>query len=160
VAGPQRRRNAAFTGLLFSSGLRLREGGCLLTMEVPDAVAGLGYHEGSVAGAVAKRRERMFYASAAALRRVAGYIATTRAEAIRRARRHHRYEQNPGKLIVTKVGHGARRKLCWRDEQGRTGEAPVGAVGPGRADAPVHRDRAWPGAIVAVANRGRYADGV
>jgi hypothetical protein len=33
-------RNEAFTELLFSSGLRLREGGCLLTREVPDAVAG------------------------------------------------------------------------------------------------------------------------
>lgn len=123
-------RNAAFTDLLFSSGLRLREGGCLLTLEVPDAVAGHCYCEGSVAGAVAKRRERMFYASAAALRRVAGYLATTRAEAIRRARRHRRYDQVPGKLIVTKVSHGARRKLCWRDDQGRAGEAPVGAIGP------------------------------
>ncbi len=36
----------------------------------------------------------------------------------------------PGKLIVTKVSHGTRRKLYWRDEQGRTGEAPVGAIGP------------------------------
>ena len=123
-------RNAAFTDLLFSSGLRLREGGCLLTLEVPCAVAGHGYHEGSVAGAVAKRRERMFYASAAALRCVAGYVATTRAEAIRRARRHRRYDQMPGKLIVTKVSYGARRKLCWRDDQGRVGEAPVGAIGP------------------------------
>jgi len=33
-------RNAAFTDLLFSSGLRLREGGCLLTLEIPDAVTG------------------------------------------------------------------------------------------------------------------------
>jgi site-specific recombinase XerD len=123
-------RNVAFTDFLFSSGLRLRESGCLLTVEVPDAVAGHCYRESSVAGAVAKRRERMFYASAAALRRVAGYVATTRAEAIRRARRHHRYEQMPGKLIVTKVSHGARRKLCWRDEHGRAGEAPVGAIGP------------------------------
>jgi site-specific recombinase XerD len=123
-------RNAAFTDLLFSSGLRLREGGCLLTPEVPEASAGHCYYEGSVAGAVAKRRERMFYASAAALRRVAGYVAATRAEAIRRARRHRRYEQMPGKLIVTRVGHGARRKLCWRDEQGRTAEVPVGAIGP------------------------------
>ena len=95
-------RNAAFTDLLFSSGLRLREGGCLLTLEVPDAVGGHGYYEGTVAGAVAKRRQRMFYASAAALRRVAGYVATTRADAVRRARRHRRYEQVPGKLIVTK----------------------------------------------------------
>jgi len=123
-------RNAAFTDLLFSSGLRLREGGCLLTLEVPEAAAGHCYYEGSAAGAVAKRRERMFYASAAALRRVAGYIATTRAEAIRRARRHRRYDQMRGKLIVTKVSHGARRKLRWRDEQGRPAEAQVGAISP------------------------------
>jgi site-specific recombinase XerD len=64
-------RNAAFTDLLFSRGLRLREGGCLLTLEVPDAAGGHGYREGAVAGAAAKRRQRMFYASAAALRRVA-----------------------------------------------------------------------------------------
>ncbi len=123
-------RNAAFTDLLFSSGLRLREGGCLLTLEVPDATAGHRYYEGSVAGAVAKRRERMFYASAASLQRVAGYIATTRAGAIRRARRHRRYDQIPGKLIVTRVSHGARPKLCWRDDLGRAGEARIGALGP------------------------------
>jgi hypothetical protein len=46
-------RNAAFTDLLFSSGLRLREGGCLLTLEVPDAAGGHGYREGTVAGAAA-----------------------------------------------------------------------------------------------------------
>jgi hypothetical protein len=33
-------RNAAFADLLFESGLRLREAGCLLTIEVPDAVLG------------------------------------------------------------------------------------------------------------------------
>ena len=101
-------RNAAFTDLLFSSGLRLREGGCLLTLEVPDAVARHGYYEGAAAVAVAKRRQRMFYASAAALRRVAAYVAITRADAVRRARLHRRYEQVPGKLIVTRIGHGAR----------------------------------------------------
>jgi hypothetical protein len=121
-------RNAAFTDLLFSSGLRLREGGCLLTLEVPEAVAGHCYYEGSVAGAVAKRRERMFYASATALRRVAGYIATTRAEAVRRARRHRRYDHIPGKLIVTRVSRGARPKLCWHDDLGRAGEARIGAL--------------------------------
>ena len=104
MAGRNDGRNAAFTDLLFSSGLRLREGGCLLTLEVPEAAAGHCYYEGSVAGAVAKRRERMFYASAAALRRVAGYIATTGAEAIRRARRHRHYDQVPGKLVGVTVG--------------------------------------------------------
>jgi site-specific recombinase XerD len=123
-------RNAAFTDLLFSSGLRLREGGCLLTLEVPEAATGHRYYEGNVAGAVAKRRERMFYASAAALQRVAGYIATTRAEAIRRAQRHHRYDQTPGKLIVTRVSHSARPRLAWRDEHGRAADVPLGAIGP------------------------------
>jgi site-specific recombinase XerD len=123
-------RNAAFTDLLFSSGLRLREGGCLLTVEVPEVTAGHRYYEGNVAGAVAKRRERMFYASAASLQRVAGYIATTRAEAVRRARRRRRYDQIPGKLIVTRVSHGARPKLRWRDDLGRAGEARIGALGP------------------------------
>ena len=36
----------------------------------------------------------------------------------------------PRKLVVTKVSHGARRKLCWRDGHGRAGEAPLGAIGP------------------------------
>ena len=49
----------------------------------------------------------MFYASAAALNRVAAYVATTRADAVRRARRHRRYERVAGKLIVTRIGHGA-----------------------------------------------------
>jgi site-specific recombinase XerD len=60
-------RNAAFTDLLFDSGLRLREAGCLLTLEVPHALSGQAYCEGTVAAAIAKRRERMFYVSASAL---------------------------------------------------------------------------------------------
>ena len=43
-------RNAAFTDLLFSSGLRLREGGCLLTVEVPEAAAGHGVLRGQRRG--------------------------------------------------------------------------------------------------------------
>jgi hypothetical protein len=48
------------------------------------------YCEGTAAGAVAKRRQRMFYAS------VAAYAATTWADAIRCNRRHRRYEQVRG----------------------------------------------------------------
>jgi len=96
---------------------------------VSDAAGGHGYYEGTVAGAVAKRRQRMFYASAAALRRVAAHAATTRAEAVRRARRR-RYEQVPGKLIVTRIGHGTRPRLAWRDEHGRAADAPLAAISP------------------------------
>lgn len=44
-------------------------------LRMPDAAGGDGYYEGAVAGAVAKRRQRMSYASAAELRRVAAYVA-------------------------------------------------------------------------------------
>lgn len=125
-------RNAAFADLLFSSGLRLREGGCLLTLEVPDAVGGHGYREGTVAQAVAKRRERMFYASAAALRRVGAYVMATRRQTVRAAQRQGRYDRLPGKLIVTRVGAGPGRVLAWREESGRTGAAPIGSLGPGQ----------------------------
>jgi hypothetical protein len=119
---------------------RLAVGGVPVIM-----AGGHGYREGTVAGAVAKRRQRMFYASAAALRRVAAHVATTRADAVRRARRHRRYEQVPGKLVVTRIGHGARPRIAWRDEYGRAAEAPLGGAslaqardrrrGAGRVDA-------------------------
>jgi hypothetical protein len=123
-------RNAAFTDLLFSSGLRLREGGCLLTLEVPDAVGGHRYYEGTVAASVAKRRERMFYVSAASVARVAAYAATTRRQAVRAAQRRGGYDRLPGRLTVTKVGSGATRRLTWRDERGRTGSAATNTIGP------------------------------
>ena len=153
-------RNAAFTDLLFSSGLRLREGGCLLTLEVPDAAGGHGYREGTVAGAVAKRRQRMFYASAAALRRVAAYVATTRADAVRRARRHRRYEQVPGKLVVTRISHGARPRIAWRDERGRAADAPLGAISPADRMRLFTDGKDGLEPLVAVAGRVRDADGV
>jgi site-specific recombinase XerD len=80
-------RNAAFADLLFDSGLRLREAGCLLTIEVPHALAGQSYYEGTVAQSIAKKRERMFYVGADALAGVTTYIAVARRAAIRRARR-------------------------------------------------------------------------
>lgn len=114
-------RNGAFTDLLFSSGLRLREGGCLLTLEVPDTTGGHRYYEGSVAGSVAKYRERMFYVSAAALARVCAYAATTRRQAVRAAQRHGRYDRLPGRLTVTRIG-GATRRLVGESETAKTSE--------------------------------------
>ena len=120
-------RNAAFADLLFDSGLRLREGGCLLTVEVPVPMTGQGYCEGPVAAATAKRRERCFYVPVETLSGIAGYIATTRRDAIRRAQRAGRYDRLTGKLIVTKASTGQRR-LSWEDGLGRRGEFPVTAI--------------------------------
>lgn len=118
-------RNAAFADLLFDSGLRLREGGCLLTLEVPQALLGQVYYEGTVVAAIAKRRERMFYVSVSALDGIAAYMATTRRAAIRRAQRQGRYERVPGRRIVTRVSQGKDRRVTWKDAPGRRGEDPI-----------------------------------
>lgn len=120
-------RNAAFADLLFDTGLRLREGGCLLTVEVPIPMIGQVYCEGSVAAAIAKRRERSFYVPASTLSAIAGYIATTRRQAIGSAQRAGRYEQLAGKLIVT-TATAKQRRLAWEDGLGRRGEFPVTAI--------------------------------
>ncbi|WP_239312519.1 site-specific integrase [Frankia sp. Cj3] len=121
-------RNVAFADLLFESGLRLREGGCLLTLEVPAALPGHVHYEGTVAAAIAKRRERMFYVHADAVSGISAYLATTRRAAIVRARREGRYDSLAGKLIVTNISGGGRGRLTWEDARGRRGEVPVGAV--------------------------------
>ncbi|TWP32697.1 site-specific integrase [Leekyejoonella antrihumi] len=122
-------RNSAFADLLFDSGLRLREGGCLLTLEVPHALEGQVYYEGTVAAAIAKRRERMFYVSAAALAGVSTYMATTRRAAIRRAQRRGRYDRLPGVRVVTRISRGRDCRVGWEDRLGRRGEEAVRLIG-------------------------------
>ena len=123
-------RNAAFADLLFDSGLRLREGGCLLTLEVPQALNGQLYYEGTVAAAIAKRRERMFYVSASALDGIAAYMGTTRRAAIRRAQRQGRYEAVAGRRVVSRVSLGKDPRVAWADACGRHGEDPIRVLGP------------------------------
>ena len=122
-------RNAAFTDLLFDSGLRLREAGCLLTPEVPHALSGQAYYEGTVAAAIAKRRERMFYVSASALAGVTTYMATTRRAAIRRAQRQGRYDRLPAVRVVTRISHGKDCRIAWEDRLGRRGEEAIRLIG-------------------------------
>jgi site-specific recombinase XerD len=121
-------RNAAFADLLIESGLRLREGGCLLTVEVPDAVLGHNYYEGTAAAATAKRRQRMFYLHADALSSIEAYMVTTRRAAIARAQRRGLYDRLPGKLIVTRISEGRGRTLKWQDTAGNRGESPIGQL--------------------------------
>jgi site-specific recombinase XerD len=122
-------RNAAFADLLFDSGLRLREAGCLLTLEVPHALSGHVYYEGTVAAAIAKRSERMFYVSAAALAGVTTYMATTRRAAIRRAQRQGRYDRMRGVRVVTRISHGKVVRVAWEDRLGRRGEEAIRLIG-------------------------------
>lgn len=80
-------RNAAYSDLLFSSGMRLSEGGSLLTFEVPALEESVKrFFDGRLAKAATKsRRERTFYVAVEDLRSVAPYERTTRRAVIRRA---------------------------------------------------------------------------
>lgn len=106
-------RNLAFADLLWSSGLRLREAGTLLLSELPAADANTSYLRARVGDAVAKGRGRDFWMASDARRELEGYVVSTRAAAVSRARREGRYEDLPGKLFV--VGRdGARLKVRGR----------------------------------------------
>ena len=117
-------RNLAFVDLLWTTGLRLREGASLLVPEVPRGDSGLAYPKGRVAEAVAKGAGRAFWVSSATLARIAAYQRSTRREAVRRAQALGRYEQL----------HGIRRVVGIRKDE-VTYLADGGSVGRVRFDA-------------------------
>lgn len=123
-------RNTAFAELLFESGLRLREAGCLLTFEVPAIASGRTYCEGTVGAAVAKNRERMFYVPVSIVDKVSAYVATTRRAAVLRAQHRRRYDSLTQRLIVSSISDGQPWRLEWTDDRGRVGRAPAGALDP------------------------------
>ncbi|MBT2527498.1 integrase [Streptomyces sp. ISL-99] len=114
-------RDAAFADLLFSSGLRRREAGTLLTSELPEVLLPRSYYAGRVASAVAKTSGRFFYVSRPALTAVGVYRVTTRAEAVRKAQAAGRYERLPVRWVVRSMNRAGR--LAWVDERGRRCEA-------------------------------------
>ena len=117
-------RNAAYADLLFSSGLRRTEAGSLLTIELPVLAGSQRYFDAQLAAAVAKgKRPRTFYISAAALRDIEAYRATTRRAVIRRAQAAGRYDDLGEVWLVTKVTGGP----------GGNCTGPTGAGGRGRA---------------------------
>ncbi|WP_234351846.1 hypothetical protein [Streptomyces sp. NRRL S-4] len=119
-------RNASFADLLFSSGASL------LTFEVPRVrLEGGRYYAGRLARAVTKsKRARTFYASAAVIGEVEGYVETSRARVVRRAQAKGRYDRLPGRRLVTQLT-GQRRRVV-----------PTGATSTGsRAGLPWQRRR-------------------
>lgn len=114
-------RNVAMSDLMWASGLRLREAGTLLLPELPVSSGAQQYVRGRVSGAVAKGSGREYWVSRAALQRIAGYVTTTRADAVARARGAGRYEQVEGRLIVT--GGNQRGDITYEDAQGSHGRA-------------------------------------
>lgn len=95
-------RNKAMMDMLFSSGLRITEGGSLLTIELPahDLLA-VGLNEAHLPAAIAKGcRPRTWYLFDDALSLVNSYITTTRQVSIDRAKRLGRYDE-AAQILVT-----------------------------------------------------------
>lgn len=109
-------RDAAFADFLFASGLRRREAGTLLTIELPDTSALRSYYAGRVASAVAKTSGRFFYVSRPALVATELYCVTTRAEAVRKAQARGRYDKLEARWIVQSVDNTGR--ISWVDNHG------------------------------------------
>ena len=109
-------RNIAMSDLMWASGIRLREAGTLLTVELPMSTGGEQYVRGRIAQAVAKGASREYWVSRKALQRINGYIVTTRADAIRRAQAAGRYNEIKDVLTVTSVN--ARGDVTYQDERG------------------------------------------
>ena len=106
-------RNAAFADLLWSSGLRLREAGSLLTVELPEIDSASHYLRGRVGSGVAKmRRGRDFWVSRTARQGIQGYMVSSRGLAVDRARRAGRYDVAGRLLIKARQG----QRLTVEDE--------------------------------------------
>ncbi|MFB8776304.1 integrase [Streptomyces broussonetiae] len=118
-------RDTAFADLLYSSGLRRREGGTLLTCELP-ALGERNYYAGKVGQAVAKRAGYTFYVGHPALQRIEGYRMSTRALAVARARARGAYERLPDLRVVREVTRAGR--VRWTGRDGRTGESTLGRL--------------------------------
>ncbi|MFB8290202.1 site-specific integrase [Kitasatospora purpeofusca] len=118
-------RDSAFADLLYSSGLRRREGGTLLTFELPP-LGERNYYAGRVGQAVAKRAGYTFYVGHPALARIEGYRASTRALAVARARARGVYERLPGRRVVRDVNRAGR--VRWTERDGRAGEGALGLL--------------------------------
>ncbi|MFF0626733.1 integrase [Streptomyces sp. NPDC004296] len=119
-------RDMAGADLMYSTGLRRREAGTLLNVELP-AIGARNYYPGKVGQEVAKRAGHYFYVSHSALQSVHGYRNGLRSLAVRRAQQRGRYEHVPGQRVVRKVTR--RGKVLWTESDGRAGEASLDTLG-------------------------------
>lgn len=115
-------RDCAFADLTYSSGMRRREAGTILTCEIPE-LGRQNYYSGKVGQQVAKRAGHTFYASHAALQRVWGYRLSIRAEAVRAGQARGAYDEVPGRRIVRSVTR--RGRVLWTEWDGRLGEGSL-----------------------------------
>ncbi|MEN8656180.1 integrase [Streptomyces sp. 21So2-11] len=117
-------RNVAFVRTLVSSGLRLGEGGSLLTFEVPKRRLGGGrYYRGKVAAQVTRsKKQRTYYVSAEAIGDIESYVASSRAWAVRKAQQAGRYDRLLEMRLLIEVTRGPKPKVRWCDQASVIGE--------------------------------------
>lgn len=117
-------RNLALAETLWSSGLRLREGGSLVLDELPSFTSELQYTRGHIGESVAKGgRGRDFWISGRTLKLIDNYRESTRREAVHRAQREGRYTAITTKKVVNRVDN--HRIVQYRDSDGRPGTVPL-----------------------------------
>ncbi|KOG52054.1 hypothetical protein ADK76_33385 [Streptomyces griseoflavus] len=122
-------RDVAFSDFTYSSGLRRREGGSLLTWELPE-LGSRRYYPGWVGKAVAKRAGRFYYVNHAGLQQAELYRLSTRDAAVRRARQRGLYDRVEGRQLLREITRD--RKARWSEEDGRTYEAHVDKLTAGQ----------------------------
>ncbi|MFD7087855.1 site-specific integrase [Streptomyces sp. NPDC059896] len=124
-------RNAAYSDLLFSSGVRRSEGGSLLTIEIPEFDgSSRRYVDARLAREVTKsKRERTFYIEAESVRAVDAYVRTTRRTVIRRAQTKGRYIDRDGRWLVVKRSGWRQSTLHICDENGQVIERTLTSLG-------------------------------
>lgn len=125
-------RNGAFVDLVYASGLRAREAGSLLVMELPRPLGPQlpGMSSSFVASACAKGgRRRQFWATPMALRAVEGYVSTSRRLAVRFAQEHGTYDKWPAarRVVSSSSTTGV---LNYVDARGRKGQVNIDALDP------------------------------
>ncbi len=108
-------RNLAMSETLWSSGLRLREGGTLVKGELPTFATENRYARGRVGKAVAKGRGRDYWVHGRALKMIDNYVISERDAAVRRGRREGRYDAIADLKIVQKVDRSRRVHYLCRD---------------------------------------------
>ncbi len=119
-------RNMAMADLMWASGLRLREAGSILIDELPSHAPDNQYVRGRLGEAVAKGPSREFWVSRKALQSINGYLISTRAAAVRRARAAGRYDQIDDMRIVTAVS--GRGTIDYVDVGGRPARTSLDAL--------------------------------
>jgi site-specific recombinase XerD len=116
--GRNSQRDGAFADGLYGTGLRLREWGSVLLMELPPDDRNREYYTCDLGAATAKGEYgRQYWMSRPALQEALNYVEGERATAVRRAQRVGRYERLSRSRIIVHPLAGKRLRLRGLDGQ-------------------------------------------